>query len=50
MTFQDIVSCPHNLKHLKIIQRVFWGERKNAQSPVRAKFRCRAITHTVCTV
>ncbi len=23
---------------------------RNAQSPVRAKFRCRAIAHRVCTV
>ncbi len=29
----------------------FWGGGgRNAQSPVRAKFRCRAIAHRVCTV
>ncbi len=27
-----------------------FGESRKAQSPVRAKFRCRAITHTDCTV
>ncbi len=26
------------------------GGGRNAQSPVRAKFRCKAIAHTVCTV
>ncbi len=30
--------------------KFFWGESRNAPSPVRAKFRCRAIAHTVCTV
>ncbi len=28
----------------------FLGESRNAPSPVRAKFRCRAITDPVCTV
>ncbi len=45
------------LSHVPIIQNAFksyrvsfCGESINAPSPVRAKFRCRAIAHTVCTV
>ncbi len=35
-------QCPHNLKTLiDHTEWVFWGENRNAPSPVRAKFRCR---------
>ncbi len=27
-----------------------FGESRNAQSPVRGTFGCRAITHTACTI
>ncbi len=37
--YEDIFSVP-------IIQNAYKSYR-DAQSPVRAKFRCRAITHTV---
>ncbi len=45
-TFQ----CPHNLNAYKSYRVSFLRESINAPSPVRAKFRCRAIAHTVCTV
>ncbi len=41
---EDIAPCPHFLKRLEIIQSelfFFCWESKNAQFPVRAKFRCR---------
>ncbi len=35
-------QCPHNSKLLYIMQSEFFGgESRNAQSPVRVKFRCR---------
>ncbi len=45
-------QCPHNSKMLiNHTEWVFLGGRgRNAPSPVGAKFRCRAIAHTVCTV
>ncbi len=44
------------LPHVPIFQnayksyRMSFFEKAKMQSPVRAKFRCRAIAHTVCTV
>ncbi len=43
-------QCPNNSKHLSIIQSEFFGGKVEMQSHERAKFRCRALAHTVCTV
>ncbi len=50
MIFEDIFSVPIIQNAYKSYRESFWGESLNTQSPVRAKFRCRAISHTVCTV
>ncbi len=47
VTFQDIAPCPHFSKYYKSYRVSFLGESRNAPSPVRAKFRCRAIAHFV---
>ncbi len=44
MTYEDIAPCPQSYRVSFLV------ESRNAESPVRAKFRCMAITHTVCTV
>ncbi len=39
------------LPHVPTFQNAYKSYRvKVEMSPVRAKFRCRAIVHTVCTV
>ncbi len=50
MVYEDIFSVPIVQNAYKSYRVSFWGGSRNVQSPVRAKFRCRAITHTVCTV
>ncbi len=50
MIYEDIFSVPIIQNTYKSYRGSFLGESRNAQSPVRARFRCRAIAHTVCTV
>ncbi len=50
MIYEDIFSVPIIQNASKSYRVSFLGESRNAPSPVRAKFRCRAIAHTVCTV
>ncbi len=50
MIYEDIFSIPIIQNTYKSNRVSFLGESRNAPSSVRAKFRCRAITHTVCTV
>ncbi len=45
-----IFSVPIIQNAYKSYRVSFLGESRNAPSPVRAKFKCRAIAHTVCTV
>ncbi len=47
MIYEDFFSIPKTFINNRVS---FLGESRNAQSPVRIKFSCRAITHTVCTV
>ncbi len=48
--YEDIFSVPIIQNAYKSYRVSFLGKGRNAQSPVRAKFRCRAIAHTVYTV
>ncbi len=51
--YEDIFNVPiiqNAYKSYRVIFFFWGGGSRNAQSPVRAKFRCRAIAQTVCTV
>ncbi len=48
MIYEDIFSVPIIQNAYKSNRVSFLGKSRN--SPVRAKFRFRAIAHTVCTV
>ncbi len=49
--YEDIFNVPIIQNAYKSYRVIFGGrESRNAQSPVRAKFRCRAKAQTVCTV
>ncbi len=41
MIYEDIFSVPIIKMLINHTVCVFWGESRNAPSPVRAKFRCR---------
>ncbi len=41
MIYEDIFSVPIIQNANKSYRVSFWGDSRNAQSPVRAKFRCR---------
>ncbi len=47
--FRTLFHVPTFQNAYKSYRVSFLGESRNAQSPVRGKFRCRAITHTVFT-
>ncbi len=50
MIYEDIFSVPIIQNVYKSYRVSFSVGKVKMQPPVRAKFRCRAIAHTVCTV